>query len=131
VENSFESPDSINAIDWSLKSENKEMFEYIKALIKMRKEHPAFRMTSTIQIATNIEFFDFGPPDVVMFQINGAAVGDKWKSILICLNGNGKGKVDVMSGLWKPFIVNNKLTKEVNEKNKSTLPYSFSLYYQE
>ena len=44
VENSFESPDSINAIDWSLKTKNKEVFEYVKGLIKMRKEHPAFRM---------------------------------------------------------------------------------------
>jgi pullulanase len=56
VENSFESPDSINAIDWSLKTNNKEIFEYVKGLIKMRKEHPAFRMNSAKEIAANIQF---------------------------------------------------------------------------
>lgn len=131
VENSFESPDSINAIDWSLKTKNKELFDYVKALIKMRKEHPAFRMTSAKQIAANIEFLDYGPPGVLVFEIDGDAMGDKWKKILICLNGNGTGKVDVMSGLWKPFIVNNKFLKGVNEINKSTLPYRISLFYQE
>ena len=30
VENSFESPDSINAIDWSLKTKNKDVYEYVK-----------------------------------------------------------------------------------------------------
>jgi pullulanase len=56
VENSFESPDSINAIDWSLKTKNKEVFDYVKALIKMRKDHPAFRMTKANQISENVEF---------------------------------------------------------------------------
>jgi len=131
VENSFESPDSINAIDWSLKTKNKDVFEYVKALIKMRKEHPAFRMTTAKQIATNIGFFDHQPPGALVFDINGAAIGDRWKKIVICLNGGESGKLDVISSLWKPFIVNNKLVKSVDEKNKSTLPYNFSLYYEE
>ena len=36
VENSFESPDSINAINWDLKTKNKYVFDYIKAMIKMQ-----------------------------------------------------------------------------------------------
>lgn len=131
VENSFESPDSINAIDWSLKTKNKEVVDYINGLIKMRKEHPAFRMSSAKQIAENIEFFDDMPPGVILYQINGSAVGDKWKKILICLNGNGKIKLPASREGWTPYIINNKFVKDSNLENVSNQPYSFSLYYRE
>jgi pullulanase len=131
VENSFESSDSINAIDWSLKTKNKEIFDYVKALIKMRKEHPAFRMTSAKQIAGNIEFFNYVPPGVILYQIDGSAVGDKWKKILICLNGNGNLKLPASKDAWMPYIINNKFVKSSNQKNEPNNPYSFSLYYQE
>ena len=50
VENSYNSPDSINAIDWSLKTKNREVFDYVQQLIKMRKTHPAFTMQTAAQI---------------------------------------------------------------------------------
>ena len=46
VENSYNSGDSINEIDWSLKSKNIATFNLVQQLIKMRKAHPAFRMTT-------------------------------------------------------------------------------------
>jgi len=45
-ENSYNG-DSISAIVWSLKIKNKDVFDYVKALIKIRKEHPAFGMRTT------------------------------------------------------------------------------------
>ena len=83
VENSFQSGDSINAINWNLKSENKAVFEYVQALIKMRKAHPAFRMTSAADISRNIFFQEKLPPQVVAYTINGAGVKDKWKKIFV------------------------------------------------
>ena len=44
VHNSYISPDSINAIDWSRKTTNKDVYDYYKSLIDLRKSHPAFRM---------------------------------------------------------------------------------------
>ena len=88
VENSFNSGDSINAINWNLKSENKAVFDYVQALIKMRKAHPAFRMTSAKNISGNITFLDKLPKQVVAYTINGASVKDRWKKILVVFNGN-------------------------------------------
>ena len=53
VHNSYKSPDSVNAIDWTLKTANADQFEYYKNLIRLRKEHPAFRMTTAEEIAKN------------------------------------------------------------------------------
>ncbi|MEJ2004008.1 MAG: type I pullulanase [Cyclobacteriaceae bacterium] len=44
VENSYQSPDSINAIDWNRKTIYKDHFIYYRDLIALRKGHPAFRM---------------------------------------------------------------------------------------
>ncbi|MEN9525320.1 MAG: hypothetical protein RLZZ256_704, partial [Bacteroidota bacterium] len=37
VENSFESPDSINAIDWTYKDRETDFYQYVRALIQLRK----------------------------------------------------------------------------------------------
>ena len=44
VHNSFESPDSINQLDWSHKTKYPQVFAYYKNLIALRQHHPAFRL---------------------------------------------------------------------------------------
>ena len=98
VENSFESPDSINAIDWSLKTKNKDVFDYVKALIKMRKEHPAFRMRTAKEIAGNLRFMNGLPAGVIGYTLNGVTVNDPWKKILVFFNGTAEKKSIPLSG---------------------------------
>ena len=134
VENSFESPDSINAIDWSLKTKNKEMFEYVKGLIKMRKEHPAFRMTSAKQIADHIRFSNNYQKGRVTYIINGQALKDPWKKIIILFNGNtGKRTGLLPPGKWKTAIWNNDFVRKplTEEGDFFMEAYSCSILYQE
>lgn len=108
VENSFQSGDSINAINWNLKTENKAVFEYVQALIKMRKAHPAFRMNNANDISRNIFFQEKLPPQVVAYSINGAGVKDKWKKIFVVLNGSAKSSdIKLPAGSWKVFVADN------------------------
>lgn len=102
VENSYNAGDSINAMDWQLKKENNEVFEYVRNLIQLRKQHPAFRMTNSLQVKQNIKFDAKAPEGVVMYTINGAAVKDKWKKIFVAHNGNPKPKIVMLpAGNWK------------------------------
>jgi len=102
VENSYKSGDSINAIDWNLKRENLALNNYVEQLIKMRKQHPAFRMTTGDQVKQNIRFDKDAPAGTIIYTINGAAVKDTWKKVWIAFNG-GNADVDVklQSGSWK------------------------------
>ena len=90
VENSFESPDSINSIDWSRKNKYKDVFNYYKDLIKLRKNHPGFRMSSGKQIREHLEFIDTGKENVVAFLLKDYPNGDEWKNILVIYNGNNE-----------------------------------------
>ena len=88
VHNSYKSPDSVNAIDWTLKNKNAEQFDYYRALIKLRKSHPAFRMTTARDIAKNIVFDKITSPNVVSYSIRNNANGDEWKEIKLVFNGS-------------------------------------------
>ncbi len=115
VENSFESPDSINAIDWNLKTKNKYVFDYVKALISMRKQHPAFRMMKAEDMAANIVFRDNVPDGVISYTINGEALGDSWKTIQVFYNGSAKKQDIVISKGWQTAVLNNEFAITTEE----------------
>ncbi len=101
VHNSYKSPDSINAIDWSLKSRNAEQFGYYRNLIKLRREHPAFRMTTAEDIARNIVFDKVKVPNVVSYTIRNNANGDEWREIKLIFNGaDTPYTASVPKGTW-------------------------------
>ncbi|OCX52085.1 type I pullulanase [Mucilaginibacter sp. PPCGB 2223] len=88
VANSYKSPDEINQIDWDRKTKYHAVFNYYKQLVWLRRNHPAFRMPATDMIASHLTFTDQVDPCLIVYQIKGNANGDKWKNILIVINGN-------------------------------------------
>jgi pullulanase len=101
VENSYNQPDSINQIDWSMKHENRDVFDYYRGLIKLRKDHPAFRMSSTAEIQKNLEFIETGIPNVVAFQLKNHANGDSYKNIIVIYNASKQNQIiDIPFGKW-------------------------------
>lgn len=101
VANSFNSPDTINQIDWSRKTKYAAVFEYYKQLIALRKQHPAFRMPSASMIRKHLQFLDVADPQVIAYQLTGNANGDKWRNILVILNGGTESKtITIPAGNW-------------------------------
>jgi len=101
VANSFNSPDAINEIDWSRKAKYASVFNYYKEMIALRKDHPAFRMTSAGEIRRHLHFIETGDPSTIVYQLTDNANGDKWKTILVILNGGEDAKtVTIPTGRW-------------------------------
>lgn len=110
VHNSYNSPDSINAIDWSLKHENSGQFEYYKELIKLRKEHPAFRMTTTEQVRKHLKFDDVNEPNLISYSLTDHANGDEWKEIKLVFNGSDEVReVKIPKGDWTVIAEDGKI----------------------
>ena len=93
-ENSYNSPDSVNKLDWNRKIQYKDLFNYYKGLIELRKSHKAFRMDNTADIQNNLKFLqkgkNFKEENVVAYTINGKAVGDEWDNIAVIFNANNE-----------------------------------------
>lgn len=86
--NSFKSPDSVNRINWSFKAKNRDLFDYIKGLIELRKAHPAFRIPTVEGVQQWLHFLDTGSSGVIAYTLGEYANGDEWKEILVAYNGN-------------------------------------------
>ncbi len=86
VHNSFQSPDSINAIDWSRKALHADVFAYYKGLIQLRKNHPAFRLGSAELVRRHLEFLPVEGKNLVAWRLKEHAGGDRWEDIVVVLN---------------------------------------------
>lgn len=101
VHNSYNSPDSVNAIDWSLKHKNNDQFRYYQELIKLRKAHPAFRMTTADQVARHLKFDKVEGDNLISYSLTDNANGDEWKEIKLVFNGSDEPRtVKVAHGNW-------------------------------
>ena len=87
VHNSFESPDSINQLDWSHKTKYPQVFNYYKNLIALRQHHPAFRLGNADLVRKHLEFLD-APAGIVAYRLKNYAGRDDWRDIIVILNAN-------------------------------------------
>jgi pullulanase len=100
VENSYRSADSINKIDWNFKHDNIELFHYYKNLLKLRKNHPAFKMPTEKMIQEHLEFLTIDSPFLIGYTLKNNANGDQWKNIRVYFNGDEKGIQQDIVGNW-------------------------------
>jgi pullulanase len=94
VENSYNQPDAINRIDWGRKARHREVFGYYQGLIRLRREHPAFRMADAATIRRHLRFLEMPRPGMVGFLIDGHAGGDRARRLAVIHNAT-KQEVEV------------------------------------
>lgn len=101
IHNTYQSPDSINRIDWDFKTTYKDIFNYYKGLIALRKAHPAFRMPTQELVQQHLKFIDMHTPNVVAYMLTDHVNDESWKNILVIYNGNRKPvTVQIPEGEW-------------------------------
>ena len=84
VHNSYNSPDSINHLDWANKMRYPQVFEYYKNLIQLRQRYPHFRLGSAEQVRKSVQFLD-APKGVVAYRIE-APRGHIVDRVIVVLN---------------------------------------------
>lgn len=136
VENSYESPDTINSIDWTRKSLHYDVFEYVQGLIRLRKNHPAFRMTDAAMIRENLTFLPTENEQVIAYQLGPHANGDPWTNIIVVLNGSNQSMtVEVPAAKYTLVAdgkrVNLRGLQEFSTGRVFLAPYSASISYTE
>lgn len=102
VENSYNSNESINKIDWNRRVENDEICKCLKALIAIRKENPVF-----INSDTNVSFEDYY--DCIIYRLDNLMIiinpcrwdytykDDNTYEVLYDLDGKGGYFSDVLT----------------------------------
>ncbi len=120
--NTYNMPDHINQIDWGNKEKFNDVFSFFRDLVKMRKNHPAFRMTDQRMITEHLKFIPVKDERIIGFRISGNANDDNWKDILVYYSSKPvKAKTKVPAGEW--IVVATKFG--VNENGVDTPDYDY------
>jgi pullulanase len=114
VEDSVRHEDKFNWLDWDRKAEFIDVVEYYQGLIKLRKEHSAFRMNSVEQMRKHLEFIDNTPKNTVAFLLKNYANNDSWKDIIVIYNANREAvTVNIPEGTWNVVADKNIIGTEI------------------
>ncbi|MEL6393167.1 MAG: type I pullulanase, partial [Bacteroidota bacterium] len=108
-ENSYKSPDSINAIDWTRKASYPVTLNYVKDLIALRGSHPAFKMTSNAAIVNHLQFFETDDEQLIAYRIQGAP-DDEWTDIIVIYNARpGAVSFDLPEGSFQAVVYDDRV----------------------
>jgi pullulanase len=104
-ENSYKSSDEVNSLKWSTKARNATTTKYFQGLIALRKAHPAFRMSTAAAVKANLKFLPT-TNEVIAYSLNGSAVKDSAKLIVVIHNPNpGAASVTLPNkGKWTVLV---------------------------
>ena len=95
IDNSYQSPDSINIIPWENKAKY-DLWEYYREIIAIRRSHKGFRLGSAEAIQQHVSFVPTGEENLIIYRINDLEGIDLAKSLIVLLNGSAKvQKVEV------------------------------------
>ncbi len=118
--NSYDKGDDINLFDWRRKHAYHDVFDYIAGLVRLRREHPAFRMTDDAAVRKAIRFLDSGR--AVAFTIDGTMTDDPWKRILVAYNDEPTAlELTLPKGDWRLVVDENRAGVETLSTVRGTI----------
>jgi pullulanase len=134
IHNTYQSPDSVNQIDWNFKATHKDILDYYKGLIALRKGHSAFRIPTQEMEQTHLKFLDLLVPNVVGYVLKDHVNDEIWKDILVLYNGNRKPvKVNIPAGEWNVVCHDGQINlsgiSQVNDTTFIVAPSSATIMY--
>lgn len=134
IENSYQSPDHINQIDWNRKDQYIKNVEYIKGLISLRKKIRAFRFSTVEDIQKHIKVNDL-PNSVIEYILYDLEGVDNWKTIIVYINSlQSEETVEPTNEGWKLILKNEKFYFNefplIETKNLSLSPLSITIIGQ-
>lgn len=87
IDNSYQSPDSINTIPWENKFMYNDLYSYYRNMIAIRRAHKGFRLGSAEAVAEHVEFVPTDNGHLIIYRIKNLEGIDSAKSLIVLLNG--------------------------------------------
>jgi hypothetical protein len=129
IHNTYKTTTGANDFKWDLKAGDwKKVNEAYAAYIKMRKDHPAFRMTKADQILKNVDLDKASTDSVVIINIDGHAVKDSWDKIKVVMNSTKDAKSVANVEGWTKVADGYTVGEDVVQQNSSAAPQAMSIW---
>ena len=90
IENSYQSPDSINTIPWENKKLYSDLYQYYCEIIKIRRQHKGFRLGTAELVKNHVEFPETNNEGLIIYRIKDLQGIDTAASLIVLLNGTAE-----------------------------------------
>ncbi|MBR5128257.1 MAG: type I pullulanase, partial [Roseburia sp.] len=104
VENSYDAPDSVNRIDWSVlaQEEYQKNLAYYKGLIQIRKKYASLRYMTTAEVNEHVTLLKPQAENVIVVQVKDAA---KQEELILIFNPNREAvEVNIPEEKWSILV---------------------------
>ena len=90
IDNSYQSPDSINIIPWENKRIYNDLYEYYRQMIRIRRQHKGFRLGTAELVRGHVEFLPTDNEALIIYRIKDLDGIDSARSLVVLLNGSAE-----------------------------------------
>jgi pullulanase len=87
IDNSYQSPDSINIIPWENKIKQQNLFNYYREMIAIRRAHKGFRLGCAQAVKEHVDFLPVENEHLIAYRIKDLEGIDNAKTLIVLLNG--------------------------------------------
>jgi len=105
IDNSYQSPDSINIIPWENREQYADLHDYYRQMIAIRRAHKGFRLGTADLVKEHVEFLDADNDQVIVYRIKDLDGIDSAKSLLVLLNGSAEEATVAMPEVEGNYVV--------------------------
>ncbi len=101
--NSYDAPDTVNEVDWSLKRKHHDLFTFTRDAIALRKAHPVFRLRTREEVASRLKFAPTAGPGTLIYTLDASGLsGETWRRVCVVLNSDDTASADITlpAGTW-------------------------------
>jgi len=132
IDNSYQSPDSINIIPWENKAKYNHLFKYYKEMIAIRRAHKGFRLGCAEAVKEHCELVPTDNKNLIIYKINDLEGIDCAKSLIVVLNGGDKAQqVEIPEGEYILLAFNGEAKadglSDLEESQAIVAPYSATI----
>lgn len=132
IDNSYQSPDSINIIPWENKERYADLFEYYQNMIAIRRAHKGFRLGSAEAVQEHVEFVPTENESLVVYRIKNLEGIDTAKSLIVLLNGGNQAQqIEIPEGKYILLAFNGEADvnglSELEDSQAIVAPYSATI----
>ncbi|MFC1744397.1 type I pullulanase [Candidatus Riflebacteria bacterium] len=125
IDNSYNSPDEINQIDWGSKGRMLDLFHFYRDLISLRKAHPLLRLEKADDVNNALTFLEDMFPDfpggTIAFMLENINNIDSVDRFLFYFNPQPFAiKFEIPKGNWQILLHNYKLKLKKRGQKKMT-----------
>ena len=99
--NSYNAPAAVNQLDWSLKSQNIDVFNYYKKLINIRNQTPALKLTSWTDINSSVKTYSSANTTNTPTGVLIGIINNNDEEYTVIYNCNSDYDYYISSGTWE------------------------------